>query len=119
VDEVGDGPGSRACWGLACLTRVLLCIGIAFSPYIVAVVCLTHVLLSETDNNEEEIEKVFDKILCRLNDSHSVVQHPGVLSCFPLTIRFHFLHTFSHLFSFYRATCFVLNGHLQALVHVS
>jgi hypothetical protein len=45
--------------GLACLTPVLVCIGIAFPPYIVAVVCIIHVLLSETDNNEEGIEKVF------------------------------------------------------------
>jgi hypothetical protein len=35
--------------------------GIALSLYIVAVVCLIHVLLSETDNNEEGIEKVFKK----------------------------------------------------------
>jgi hypothetical protein len=46
--------------GLACLTPVLVSIGIAFSPYIVAVVYLIHVLLSETDNNEEGIEKVFN-----------------------------------------------------------
>jgi hypothetical protein len=56
---VGDGPGPRTCRGLACLTPVLVCIKIAFSPFIVAVVCLTHVLLSETDNNEEGIEKNF------------------------------------------------------------
>jgi hypothetical protein len=49
--------------GLVCLTPVLVCIGIAFSPYIVAVVCLICGLLSETDNNEEGIEKVFDKTL--------------------------------------------------------
>jgi hypothetical protein len=55
--------------GLMCLTLVLVCIGIAFSPYIVAVVCLIHVLLSETDNNEEEIEKVFDKSLWQINDN--------------------------------------------------
>jgi hypothetical protein len=39
--------------GLVCLTSVLVCIEIAFSPYTVAVVCLIHVLLSETDNYEE------------------------------------------------------------------
>jgi hypothetical protein len=33
--------------------------GIAFSPYIVAVVCIMHVLLFETDNSEEGIEKGF------------------------------------------------------------
>jgi hypothetical protein len=54
--------------GLAYLTPVLVCIGIAFSPYIVATVCLMHVLLSETDNNEG-IEKVFDKSLWRVNES--------------------------------------------------
>jgi hypothetical protein len=43
-----------------------VCIGIAFSPYIVAVVCLMHVLLSETDNNGEGIEKVFDKTMWRV-----------------------------------------------------
>jgi hypothetical protein len=69
VGEVGDGPGSRVCWGLACLAPVLVCIGIAFSPYIVAVVCLVHVLSSETDNNEEGIEKVFDKSLWRVKDN--------------------------------------------------
>jgi hypothetical protein len=41
------------------LTRVLVCIGIAFFPYIVAVLCLIHVLLCETKNNEG-IEKVFN-----------------------------------------------------------
>jgi hypothetical protein len=56
VGEVGDGPGPHVCRGLVCLTSVLVCIGIAFSPYIVAVVFLVHVLLSETDNNEEGIE---------------------------------------------------------------
>jgi hypothetical protein len=59
VGEVGDGRGPRAYRGFACLTPVLVCIGIAFCPYIVAVVCLIHVLLSETDNNEKGIEKVF------------------------------------------------------------
>jgi hypothetical protein len=40
------------------LTRVLVlvCTGISFSPHIVAIVCLTHLLLSETVNNEERIE---------------------------------------------------------------
>jgi hypothetical protein len=36
--------------------------------FIVAVVCLVHVLLYETDNNEEGIEKVFDKSPWRVND---------------------------------------------------
>jgi hypothetical protein len=48
--RVGDGPGPRACRALACLTPVLVCIGIALSPYIVALV-----LLSEL-SNEEGIE---------------------------------------------------------------
>jgi hypothetical protein len=52
-----------------CLTPVLLCIRIAFSPYIVAVVCLIRVFLSETDNNEEGIEEVFDKSMWRVNDN--------------------------------------------------
>jgi hypothetical protein len=40
------------------LTRVLvlLCIGISFSPHIVAIVCFTYLLLPETVNNEEGIE---------------------------------------------------------------
>lgn len=37
------------------------CVQIAFSPYIAAVVCLIHIILSETDNIGEVIEKVFDK----------------------------------------------------------
>jgi hypothetical protein len=56
VGKVVDGPGPCAC---TCPTPVLVCIGIAFPPYIVAIVCLVHVLLSETDNNEEGTEKVF------------------------------------------------------------
>jgi hypothetical protein len=47
--------------GLICLTPVLVYVAIAFSPYIVATVCLIHGLLSETDNNEEGIEEVFDE----------------------------------------------------------
>jgi hypothetical protein len=65
---VGDSPGPCACRGLACLTPVLVCIGIGFSPHIVAVVCLICVLLSETDNDEEGIEKVFNKSLWRENN---------------------------------------------------
>jgi hypothetical protein len=42
--------------GLMYLTPVLVCIGITFHPYIVAVACLVHVLLSETSNNEEGTE---------------------------------------------------------------
>jgi chemotaxis receptor (MCP) glutamine deamidase CheD len=53
--KVDDGPEPRAC----VLTLVLVCVGIAVFPYIVAVVGLIHVLLSETDNNEKGIEKVF------------------------------------------------------------
>jgi hypothetical protein len=44
--------------GLACLTPVLVCIRIAFFPYIVAVVCLIHVLLYETDNSEKELRNL-------------------------------------------------------------
>jgi hypothetical protein len=43
--------------------------GIAFSSYIVVVVYLIHVLLSETDNNEAGIEEVFGKNLWRINGS--------------------------------------------------
>jgi hypothetical protein len=58
VGEVGDSPGPRV------LTPVLVCIKrIPFSPYIDAAVCVIHVLLSETDNNEEGIEKVFDRLI--------------------------------------------------------
>jgi hypothetical protein len=46
-----------------------VCIGIAFSPCIVAVMFLIHALLSETGNNEKGKEKVFDKSLCRVNDN--------------------------------------------------
>jgi hypothetical protein len=55
--------------GLACLTPVLVCIGIAFPPHIVVVVHLIRVLLSEADNNEEGTEKVFDKSLWTVNDN--------------------------------------------------
>jgi hypothetical protein len=58
--------------GLKCLTTVLVCIGIAFSPYIVAIVCLIHVihvLLPETDDNEEGIGNLLDKSLWRVNDN--------------------------------------------------
>jgi hypothetical protein len=37
----------------------LVCTRIFFSPYIVAVICLINVLLSEINNNDEAIEKVF------------------------------------------------------------
>jgi hypothetical protein len=43
--------------------------GIAFSPKIVAIVCLIHILLSETDKNEEGIQKVFDKSLWSISDN--------------------------------------------------
>jgi hypothetical protein len=59
VGEVGNG--------LACLTPVLVCIGIAFSPYVVAVSALYTYFLSETENSEEGIEKVFGKRLWRVN----------------------------------------------------
>jgi hypothetical protein len=70
-------PRPRACRGLACLATILVCIGIAFSPYIVAVVCLIHVLSSETINNKAGTE-VFDKSLWRenynfLNAFHNMV----------------------------------------------
>jgi hypothetical protein len=63
VKGVVDCPGPRAYRGLAYLTPLLVCIRISFSSYIVAIVCIIHVYLSETDNNEERIEKVFDKSL--------------------------------------------------------
>jgi hypothetical protein len=71
VGEVGDDRETRACRGLACLTPVLVCIKIVCSPYIVAVVCLIHVLLSETDNNEEGIEKLCYKSSWKVNDNLS------------------------------------------------
>jgi hypothetical protein len=61
ANEVGDGPGPREC--------ICTCIGNAFSPYTVAVFCLILVLLSDIDNNEEGVQKVFDKSLWRLNDN--------------------------------------------------
>jgi uncharacterized protein YggT (Ycf19 family) len=51
-----------------------VCIGIAFPPWVVAVVCLIYVLISVTDN-EEGIEKVFDKNLSRENDTFLNVFH--------------------------------------------
>jgi hypothetical protein len=60
------------------VTPVLVCIGIAFSPYIVGVVCITHVLLSETGNNEG-IEKIFNKILWRVNDNFLNAIHKMLL----------------------------------------
>jgi hypothetical protein len=48
--------------GLVCLTLILVYVGIAFSSCNV-VACFIHVLLSETDNNEEGIVKVFREIL--------------------------------------------------------
>lgn len=55
--------------GIACLTPPLACVGFAFCPYIVAVVCLTHVLLSETDNDDEETDKVLEKSAWDVNKS--------------------------------------------------
>jgi hypothetical protein len=56
-----------------------VCIGIDFSPYIFAVVCLIHILLTETDNSEE-IEKLFDKSLWRVNDNFLNAFHKMLLS---------------------------------------
>jgi hypothetical protein len=60
MGEMGDGSGPRTCRNLKCLTPLLVRIGIPFSHYIVAVVCLIRALLCETDNSEEGTE-VFDK----------------------------------------------------------
>jgi hypothetical protein len=50
--RAGGGGGATAqC--LACLTPLLVCVGTAFHPHIVAAVHLIHAVLSETDNNEE------------------------------------------------------------------
>jgi hypothetical protein len=65
--------------GLVCLTTVLICIRIAFSPYIVTAVCLIHVLLSETNNNEEGTEKVFNKSLWRVNHNFLNAFHKMLL----------------------------------------
>jgi hypothetical protein len=65
TDNLWRGKG----WAiLQCLTPVLECIGIVFFLSIV-VVCLIHVLLSETNITEEGTEKVFDKSLGRVNDN--------------------------------------------------
>lgn len=53
--------------GLASLTPLLSSNEIAFSRYIVAIVCHVYVLLSETDSNGEGIEKVFNKNVWRVN----------------------------------------------------
>jgi hypothetical protein len=77
VVEASDGPGPRV------PHTCTLCVGIAFSPYIVTVVCLIHVLLSGTDNNEEGIE-IFDKSLWRVNDKFLNAFHKMLL----LTVDF-------------------------------
>jgi hypothetical protein len=52
----------------------------------------------------------------------SIIQSSAASWCvvlLTLTILFHFFTHFIHTFPvFNRATCFDLNGHLQALVHV-
>jgi hypothetical protein len=63
LGEVGDSPGPPTCRGPTCLTPVPVCIRITFPPCIVAIVFLIHVLLSETNNNEEGIKNVFNKSL--------------------------------------------------------
>jgi hypothetical protein len=50
------GPGARR--GLA---RLLVRVKIACSLYIFEVICLIHVLLSDTENNEEGTEEVLIK----------------------------------------------------------
>jgi hypothetical protein len=77
--QLGSGRGWATAQGFACLTPVLVCMGIAFSPYIVTVVCLIHALLSETDNNEEGIEKIFNKSLRRVNDNFLNAFHKMLL----------------------------------------
>jgi hypothetical protein len=67
MGKVGDCPWSFFCRGLMCVTPVLVCIGVAFSPYIVAIVCF--VLSPENNNNEDGIGKVFGKSPWRVNDS--------------------------------------------------
>jgi hypothetical protein len=42
VSEMGNGPRPCACRAFICLTPVLVCIAIAFSPYTVAEVYLIH-----------------------------------------------------------------------------
>jgi hypothetical protein len=71
VGEVGDSPVPREC--------ICTCIGIDFSSYTVAVVFLMHVRLSEADNNEEGIQKVFDKSLWKLNDNFRNAFHKMLL----------------------------------------
>jgi hypothetical protein len=85
--------------GLVCLTPVLVCIRIAFSPYIVSVVCLIHVLLSEIDNNEEGTENVFDKSLWRVNNNLLNAFHKMLLLIVDglCTVRSHY-HSFSEWF---------------------
>jgi hypothetical protein len=61
------------------LTPVLGSTRIAFSPYIIAVVCLIHVLSSETNSNEEGTEKVSDISLWRINNSSVISFHKMLL----------------------------------------
>jgi hypothetical protein len=70
------GPGLCAYRGLTCLTPVLVRTGIAFSPYIDAVVCLVHVLSSELTTMKK---KVFDKSLWRENHNFLNVFHKFLL----------------------------------------
>lgn len=87
LGKVGSGPGPCTCSGLKYFTSVLVCVIIAFSLYIVSVVCLIIVLLSETDNSDGEIEKVFNKSLWRVNDnlkaSHKMLFLMVLISCLP------------------------------------
>jgi hypothetical protein len=64
-DEVGDGQIFAA---------VLVSMGVACSPYTVAVACLTHIHSSETDNNEEGNVKVSDESLWKVNDTLNALQ---------------------------------------------
>lgn len=63
---VAQGLMQRPCRVLA---PVLACIRIAFSPYILGVVCCVHVPLSETDNKEEGTEEVFYKGLWTVSNN--------------------------------------------------
>jgi hypothetical protein len=62
VGEVGDGPGPRVPHTCTCMYRNCLSLYCCCSlPYI-------RVLLSETNNNEEGVEKVFNKRVWTVND---------------------------------------------------
>lgn len=76
--KVGDSPGLCGCRACKCLTSVLVCVRIAFSPHTLAEVCLRHVFLSEVKSMKKEL-RVFNKSLWRVNDNFVNAFHKVLL----------------------------------------